>query len=97
MKFLSALAFALTIACLVPGSLLKSTADDSPLRTFTNDKGQMLEARVKGVPGDSVTLVIANGQEFIIQTSTLSATDQEFLKSMAAVPAPAGPAAVDSE
>ena len=57
----------------------------------------------------TVTLVLGNGQEFTIQTSTLSAADQEFLKSMAATatatptpgsptsPTPSGPAPVDSD
>ena len=99
MKSLSALAlaFALSLSCLLPASLQQVIADDSPLRIFTNNKGRTLEARVKGVPGESVTLVLANGQEFTIQSSTLSASDQGFLKSVAAGPAPAGPAPVDSD
>lgn len=76
---------------LLAGPATNAPANDDETRTFTNDKGQTLQATVKGVSGDSVTLVLADGREFTIVTATLSPADQEYLKSMAAA-APAAPA-----
>ena len=97
MKSLSTLAVLVCLACLHANFLPQSYAENPALRTFTNNKGQTLEARVKGTPGETVTLVLANGREFTIQTATLSAPDQEYLKTIAAGPAPAGTAPVDSD
>ena len=97
MKADSAATAVLFCAVLLIASPAQSQADDNALRTFTNNKGQTLEARVEGTPGETVTLVLANGRKFTIQTSTLSAGDQEFLKAMASGSAPGGPAPVDSD
>lgn len=97
MKLPITLTFVLAFSCMAPGLLLPGSADDAPLRTFTNSAGNTLEARVKGVPGETVTLVLNNGREYTIQASTLSASDQEYLRSLATGAAPGGPAPVDSD
>ncbi len=87
----SHLTLALAALLFLVGPATNSPADENETRTFTNNKGQTLQAKVKGVSGDSVTLVLADGREFTIVTATLSPADQEYLKSMAAA-APAAPA-----
>jgi len=62
------------------------------LRTFTNSQGKTVQARVIGVSGASVTIVTATGQQFTLPIATLSAADQQYLKSLPAA-APAAAAA----
>lgn len=61
------------------------------LRTFTNSQGKTVQARVLGISGASVTIATATGQQFTLPIASLSAADQQYLKSLPAG-APAAPA-----
>ncbi|OYW74728.1 MAG: hypothetical protein B7Z37_16460 [Verrucomicrobia bacterium 12-59-8] len=58
------------------------------LRTFTNALGKAVQAKLVGVSGPNVTLETAGGQRYTFPLSSLSAADQQYIKS-AAVPAAA--------
>lgn len=45
-------------------------------RTFTNLKGQKIEAEIVAVAGDKVTLRLTNGKDYTIPTKSLSLGDQ---------------------
>ncbi len=72
-------------------SLAQST---EPLRFFTDWQGRRLLASLISVKNDQVTLKLENGREYTLALTTLSAADQQWLKTRAAVNAPtaAGPA-----
>lgn len=56
----------------------------STARTFTNNKGKKIDAEVISVEEDSVTLKLnKNGKTYSIKISTLSKSDQEFLRKFA--------------
>jgi len=90
---------AICLALLASFCITGSHAVDGDMRKFTNTKGQSIEARVNQVSGDQVSLTMADGREFTIPISTLSASDQEFLKALVSAPAQPAPtaAAVDSD
>lgn len=77
---------------LVLGLALATAIAQSPeLRTFTNAQGKSIQAKLVGVQGANVTIETANGQKFTLAIATLSAADQQYLKSTPA-PAPAAAA-----
>ena len=49
------------------------------LRTFTNEKGQKIEAEITAVSGSKVTLRMANGRTYTILTKTLTLADQVYV------------------
>ena len=58
-------------------------------RTFTNTAGRTIQAKVKAVEGEQVSIVLETGKEFTIPISSLSGADREYLKTWKApVPAP---------
>jgi hypothetical protein len=59
------------------------------LRTFTNNAGNSLQARVVKLDGVQVTIALADGREFTLPVATLSAADQEYLKAWKPSGAPA--------
>ena len=56
-------------------------------RTFTNAQGRTVQARVLGISGANVTIVTPAAQQFTLPINTLSAADQQYLKSLPATPA----------
>ncbi|MCB1077599.1 MAG: hypothetical protein KDM64_07210, partial [Verrucomicrobiae bacterium] len=61
------------------------------MRTFTNSAGKTVEAKVVKLESGQVTIALANGSEFTLPTTSLSASDQEYLKTWnpsASTPAP---------
>ncbi len=76
------LAFGLTVA--------SALAQSPELRTFTNAQGKAIQAKLVGLSGPNVTLEMAGGQKYTFPLTSLSAADQQYIKS---APAPA-PAAV---
>lgn len=60
-------------------------------RTFTNTGGKSIEAKVESINGDQVTILLSTGKPFTILVSSLSAADQEYLKSWTPAPASALP------
>ena len=78
---------------LVLGLSLAAAFSQSPeLRTFTNAQGKAVQAKLIGVDGPNVTLELATGQKYTFAITSLSAADQQYIKS-AAVPAAGAPAA----
>ncbi|MEM1442703.1 MAG: hypothetical protein AAGF67_10195, partial [Verrucomicrobiota bacterium] len=73
-------------AILLVGSLSLSFAEDE-YRTFTNSSGKTIDAKVQSVQGAEVSILLKNGTPYTIQISSLSAEDQEYLKSWSAKPA----------
>jgi len=63
------------------------------LRTFTSAQGTTVQARVLGISGPNVTIVTAAGKQITLPMTSLSAADQQYLKSLPAG-APAAPAVV---
>lgn len=61
-------------------------------RTFTNSAGKSIEAKVESISGGQVTIQLRNGSPFTIPISSLSAGDQEYLKSWTSAPASVLPA-----
>jgi hypothetical protein len=72
-------------------SLATAFAQTPELRTFTNAQGKAVQAKLVAVSGPNVTLEMANGQKYTFAITSLSAADQQYIKS-AAVPAAAAPA-----
>lgn len=66
-------------------SWITVSGQSSEFRTFTNAQGKSIQAKLVGVSGPSVTIEMANGQKFTLGIASLSAADQEYLKT--AVPA----------
>ncbi|MCB1089133.1 MAG: C39 family peptidase, partial [Verrucomicrobiae bacterium] len=61
------------------------------MRTFTNSAGKTVQAKVVKLESGQVTIALANGSEFTLPTTSLSASDQEYLKNWkpsASMPAP---------
>lgn len=69
-------------------TLSAAFAQTAELRTFTNAQGKAIQARLIGVAGANVTIETAAGQRFILPIASLSASDQQYVKS-----APSGAAA----
>lgn len=63
-------------------SLASAAAETSELRTFTNTQGKAVQAKLVGVSGANVTLETANGQKFTFALASLSAADQQYVKTM---------------
>jgi hypothetical protein len=57
------------------------------MRTFTNQAGVTLQAKLVAVAGDQVTIMRADGRQFTLPISTLSAADQEFVRQNGTKPA----------
>lgn len=53
---------------------------DSEYRTFTDQEGQTIEARVVAFDGSLVTIQREDGQRFVVTPEIFSAKDQEYLK-----------------
>ena len=82
---------------LVLGLSLAAAFSQSPeLRTFTNAQGKAVQAKLIGVDGPNVTLELATGQKYTFAITSLSAADQQYIKS-AAVPAAPAPAAAPAK
>ncbi|MBL9153157.1 MAG: C39 family peptidase [Verrucomicrobiales bacterium] len=69
---------------------------EEPLRTFTNTAGKSLQARVLKLDGAQVTIALADGREFTLPVASLSAPDQEYLKTWKPAASPAPTAATSS-
>jgi|GEM_PF-4218934 len=55
-------------------------AQGGGMRVWTNSKGQSVEASLKGIEGDNVTLVLRNGKSHSMTMSDLSKPDQEWIE-----------------
>lgn len=75
-------------------SLSAALAQTTELRTFTNAQGKAIQARLVGVAGPNVTIEMAGGQRFSLPIASLSAADQQYIKSAPATPAGAAAAPV---
>jgi len=74
-------------------SLVSFASAQEETRTWTNTKGQKIEASVVKQEGDKVTLLLASGKEATIGKDTLSAEDQEYLAGLMTKPDDPAPAA----
>ncbi len=63
-------------------SLSASHAEED-FRNFTNAAGKTIEAKVDAVADGKVTITMKDGKQFTIPVTSLSATDQAFLKDWA--------------
>ncbi len=76
----------LTLLLLVSFPLLALSAEQ--MRLFTDAKGRSLRATFVSVQNGQVTLRLENGQQHVLNISTLSAADQQWIRSQgAAAPA----------
>ena len=50
------------------------------MRTFTNAQGKAVQARLVAVEGTMVKIALANGTPYTLPIASLSAADQEYLK-----------------
>jgi hypothetical protein len=66
---------------------LATATAQSEMRTFTNAQGKTIQARLIGVEDANVDIEMANGTKYKLPIASLSAADQEYIKS-APVPAP---------
>jgi hypothetical protein len=76
--------------CLLLALLLSFShagAQTGELRTFTNTAGKSIQAKLVSVNGPNVTIEMANGQTFNLPIASLSAADQQYIKSAPATPA----------
>jgi hypothetical protein len=73
---------ALSFALALDFSAVAQETGSSPnaLRTFTNAAGKSLQARVLKLDGPQVTIALADGRQFTLPVASLSAADQEYLK-----------------
>lgn len=53
------------------------------IRTFTNAQGKAVQARLVAVEGTMVKIALANGTPYTLPIASLSAADQEYLKTAA--------------
>lgn len=53
------------------------------MRTFTNAQGKAVQARLVAVEGTMVKIALANGTPYTLPIASLSAADQEYLKTAA--------------
>jgi hypothetical protein len=72
--------------------LLCLSASGQEIRTFTNQSGVTLRAKLVAVVGDQVTIMREDGRQFTLPIATLSTADQDYVRQNAAKPA--APAAV---
>jgi len=70
-------------------SLATAFSQAPEFRTFTNAQGKAIQAKLVAVSGPNVTLELATGQKYTFAITSLSAADQQFIKS---TPAPAAAA-----
>ncbi|MBL9131379.1 MAG: C39 family peptidase [Verrucomicrobiaceae bacterium] len=75
MKPLTSLILALGMSCALAG------AQNAEYRTFTNAQGKSIQAKMVGVNGPNVTIQMADGRQFTLAIASLSAADQQFIKS----------------
>ena len=73
-------------------SLAAAFSQSPELRTFTNAQGRAVQAKLVGVEGPNVTLELATGQKYTFAIASLSAADQQYIKSAAVPAAAAAPA-----
>ena len=73
-------------------SLAAAFSQSPELRTFTNAQGKAVQAKLVGVNGPNVTLELATGQKYTFAIASLSAADQQYIKSAAVPAAAAAPA-----
>ncbi len=73
-------------------SLAAAFSQSPELRTFTNAQGRAVQARLLGVEGPNVTFELATGQKYTFAITSLSAADQQYIKSAAVPAAAAAPA-----
>jgi hypothetical protein len=67
-----------------------AAGQSSEQRTFTSAQGKTVQAKLVAVQGVNVTIETANGQKFTLPVASLSAADQEYLKT-APTPVPGAP------
>ena len=76
-------AFVRTLRRLLVGSLIilvsAGIAGAAEMRTWTNLKGQKIEAKLLSVDGETVNLQLKNGSRASVKRNTLSAADQQNL------------------
>lgn len=68
------------VAAPVLFSVSSLIAQNAELRTFTNNAGKTIQAKLLSVSGANVTLQTANAQTYTFPIATLSAADQEYVK-----------------
>lgn len=74
-----------------------SLSQAQEFRTFTNQKGATIKAKLVGAEGDQVRIIREDGMPFTLSLSQLSVADQEYVKAQAAaLTASAKPSAVDA-
>lgn len=75
-----------TLNCLSVLLLLCATsfADNYPMRTWVNDKGESLDARLKSFSGQNATLEV-NGEFIRAPISRLSSADREWIKQVRSI------------
>ncbi len=84
-----------SVICLPAACSGQGGSGEAEYRTFTDNRGRTVEARVVRVDGDQVTIQRRDGKQFTVSVATFSPADQEFLrrsaraKSAAAKTAPA--------
>ncbi len=84
MKFIPAAASVLLLAS-------SATAQAPEFRTFTNNAGKSIQAKLVGVSGPNVTIQTADGRTYTLAAASLSTADQDYIKKSPAA-APAKPA-----
>ena len=62
-------------------TLTSAFPQSTELRTFTSAQGKAVQARLVGVSGPNVTIETAAGQKFTLPIISLSAADQQYIKS----------------
>jgi hypothetical protein len=67
-------------------------AQQADFREFSNQQGVKIKARLLAAANGQVTIVREDGQQFTLPLASLSAADQEYVKTAAPPPAPTAPA-----
>ncbi len=78
--------FLLALTCL----LVADPAAGQEFRPFTDQQGRVIKARLTRVQGETVGIVREDGTPFTLNLSQLSAADQDYVRSQAAVLAAGG-------
>jgi len=65
-------------------TLSSAFSQSAELRTFTNAQGKAVQAKLVAVNGPNVTIETAAGQKFTLPITSLSAADQQYIKSAGA-------------
>lgn len=65
--------------CLLNICFLLSVSPSSA-RTFTNQAGKKIEAKIVKVAGDQLSIKLTNGKTFTLAINSLSKTDQEYIR-----------------